>query len=52
MLPDTPDVERVLTAADGVLSALQPGAVVIDMSSISPVVTERLATMVAGRAGR
>ena len=47
MLPDTPDVERVLTAADGVLSTIQKGAVVIDMSSISPVVTERLATLVA-----
>jgi 3-hydroxyisobutyrate dehydrogenase-like beta-hydroxyacid dehydrogenase len=51
MLPDTPDVERVLTAADGVLSALQPGAVVIDMSSISPIVTERLAALVAAKGG-
>ena len=47
MLPDTPDVERVLTGPDGVLSGLQPGAVVIDMSSISPVATEA-----ARRAGR
>ena len=47
MLPDTPDVERVLTGPDGVLSAIQKGAVVIDMSSISPVVTERLAKQVA-----
>ena len=51
MLPDTPDVERVLTASDGVLSALQKGAIVIDMSSISPVVTERLATLVAEKGG-
>jgi 2-hydroxy-3-oxopropionate reductase len=47
MLPDTPDVERVLTGPDGVLSAIQKGTVVIDMSSISPVVTERLAKQVA-----
>ena len=47
MLPDTPDVERVLTGPDGVLSALQNGAIVIDMSSISPVATERLAMAVA-----
>ena len=47
MLPDTPDVERVLTAPNGVLSGLQSGAVVIDMSSISPVATERLAALVA-----
>jgi 2-hydroxy-3-oxopropionate reductase len=46
MLPDTSDVERVLTGADGVLAGLQRGAVVIDMSSISPVATERLAKLV------
>jgi 2-hydroxy-3-oxopropionate reductase len=51
MLPDTPDVERVLTSADGVLSTLQKGALVIDMSSISPVATERLATLVAAKGG-
>ena len=49
MLPDTPDVERVLTGPDGVLSAIQRGAIVIDMSSISPVVTERLAKLVADK---
>jgi 2-hydroxy-3-oxopropionate reductase len=47
MLPDTADVERVLTGPDGVVSGLQAGAVVIDMSSISPVATERLAAQVA-----
>jgi 2-hydroxy-3-oxopropionate reductase len=51
MLPDTPDVEFVLTGANGVLAGLQPGAVVIDMSSISPAATERLATLVAQKGG-
>jgi len=51
MLPDTADVERVITGADGVLAGLQPGGVVIDMSSISPVATERLATTVAEKGG-
>ena len=51
MLPDTPDVERVLIGTDGVLSGLQKGAIVIDMSSISPVATERLATLVAEKGG-
>jgi 2-hydroxy-3-oxopropionate reductase len=51
MLPDTADVERVLTAPDGVLAGLQAGAVVIDMSSISPVATERLAALVAEKGG-
>jgi 2-hydroxy-3-oxopropionate reductase len=49
MVPDTPDVEQVLTGADGVLTALRPGSVVIDMSSISPVATKRLASLVAER---
>jgi 2-hydroxy-3-oxopropionate reductase len=47
MVPDTPDVERVLTGPDGVLTALPPGSVVIDMSSISPVATRALAAAVA-----
>jgi len=46
MLPDTPDVERVL---DEVIPALQPGALVIDMSSISPVVTRTIAARVAAQ---
>ena len=49
MLPDTPDVEHVLTGPDGVLSGVQKGALVIDMSSISPVATERLAAQVAAK---
>jgi 2-hydroxy-3-oxopropionate reductase len=51
MLPDTADVEKVMTGTEGVLAGLQPGAVVIDMSSISPVATERLASMVAAKGG-
>ena len=49
MLPDTPDVELVVAGPDGVLSALQPGSVVIDMSSISPVATRRLSSTVASK---
>lgn len=51
MVPDTPDVELVLTGAEGVLSALKPSTVVIDMSSISPVATRRLAAEVEARGG-
>jgi 2-hydroxy-3-oxopropionate reductase len=43
MLPDSPDVERVLEGPDGVFSALQPGTILIDCSSISPAVARRLA---------
>lgn len=49
MLPDTPDVELVLTGSDGLLTTLQPGAVVIDMSSISPAAARRLATLAASK---
>ena len=51
MLPDTADVESVLVGPNGVLSALRSGAVVIDMSSISPVATRRLAARVADAGG-
>ena len=43
MLPDSPDVERVLAGPEGIFSAVQPGSILIDSSSISPAVTRRLA---------
>ncbi|RUU64260.1 NAD(P)-dependent oxidoreductase, partial [Mesorhizobium sp. M7A.T.Ca.TU.009.01.1.1] len=43
MLPDTPDVERVLLGEDGVLEGLSAGKLVIDMSSISPIATAAFA---------
>jgi len=43
MLPDSPDVEKVLEGPDGIFSALQIGTILIDMSSISPAVARRLA---------
>ena len=36
MVPDTPDVEKVLFGPGGVAEGVQPGTVVINMSSISP----------------
>ena len=47
MLPDGPDVEHVLTAANGVFSAIQPGTVIVDMSTIAPATARRLATAAA-----
>lgn len=43
MLPDTPDVERVLFGETGVASGLTAGKLVIDMSSISPMETQAFA---------
>src|SRR5699024_6771124 len=51
MLPDTPDVDAVLHGEDGVLEALAGGALVIDMSSISPVQTEQFAADVVNAGG-
>ncbi|GAB3915579.1 2-hydroxy-3-oxopropionate reductase [Larkinella terrae] len=36
MLPDSPDVEQVVSGPDGVLEGIQSGALFIDMSTISP----------------
>jgi 2-hydroxy-3-oxopropionate reductase len=43
MLPDSPDVHDVVTGEDGVLEGIKKGALLVDMSTISPVVTEELA---------
>ncbi|WP_427891535.1 2-hydroxy-3-oxopropionate reductase [Kribbella sp. GL6] len=46
MVPDTPDVESVLFAPDGVAEGLRPGSLVIDMSSISPTATIGFAQLI------
>jgi 2-hydroxy-3-oxopropionate reductase len=43
MLPDSPDVEKVLDGPDGVFSALQPGTIIVDTSSIAPAIARKLA---------
>ena len=42
MLPDSPQVEEVLAGEEGVLEGVSEGALIVDMSTISPVVTEEL----------
>lgn len=46
---DTPDVVDVMTGEDGVLSACREGQIVIDNSTISPLVTQDLAKQCAER---
>jgi 2-hydroxy-3-oxopropionate reductase len=46
MLPDTPDVEKVLFGEGGVASALGKGKTVVDMSSISPTETKKFAARI------
>ena len=43
MVPDTPDVEKVLFADDGVARGISPGKTVVDMSTISPLATKEFA---------
>jgi 2-hydroxy-3-oxopropionate reductase len=43
MLPDTPDVEKVLFGPSGVAEGLSKGKTVVDMSSISPIATRSFA---------
>jgi 2-hydroxy-3-oxopropionate reductase len=43
MVPDTPDVERVLFGENGVAASLRKGSIVVDMSSISPIETKLFA---------
>ena len=47
MVPDTPDVERVLFGAAGVAGGLSAGKLVVDMSSISPTATKDFAERIA-----
>jgi 2-hydroxy-3-oxopropionate reductase len=49
MLPDGPDVEEVLTAADGLFAAVQPGTIIIDMSTIAPATARRMASDASAR---
>ncbi len=46
MLPDTPDVERVLFGPHGVTEGLTAGKLLIDMSSISPIATKGFAARI------
>src|SRR6266566_7629846 len=47
MLPASPQVEEVLLGADGVIEGARAGLIVIDMSTISPIVTRTLAARLA-----
>ena len=46
MLPDTPDVEKVLFGAGGIAAGLAKGKTVVDMSSIAPLATKDFAARI------
>ena len=49
MVTATSDVEEVLLGSDGVLDGAKPGTLVIDMSTIAPQATRRMAERLAAR---
>ncbi len=49
MLPDSPQVEEIVEGENGVLEGIKEGALIVDMSTISPVVTRELAEKIEER---
>jgi 2-hydroxy-3-oxopropionate reductase len=47
MLPDGPEVEEVVLGAEGILSGAKAGSLIVDMSSISPLVSQKIAAACA-----
>ena len=52
MLPDGPDVEAVVAGKNGILERATSRTVLIDMSSISPTVSKRIAEILASKNAR
>ena len=48
MLPDSPDVEQVYLADDGVIAGVRAGQLLIDMSSIAPSVARAVSEAASG----
>jgi 2-hydroxy-3-oxopropionate reductase len=49
MLPDSPDVEAVAFGPDGVIENIRPGCTYVDMSTISPTVSQQIAKQCKAR---
>ncbi len=49
MLPDGPEVEEVVLGANGILSGAKHGSLIIDMSSVSPLVSQKIAAACAAK---
>ncbi|MGE3913247.1 MAG: 3-hydroxyisobutyrate dehydrogenase [Chloroflexota bacterium] len=52
MLPSSPHVEEAVLGPGGVLEGMRPGTVLVDMSTIDPLVSKRVAEQVAARGFR
>jgi 2-hydroxy-3-oxopropionate reductase len=49
MLPNSPDVEQVVLGRDGVIEGARAGLVLLDMSTISPLVSQKIGTALAAK---
>jgi len=49
MLPDGPEVEQAVLGPDSVLEGARPGAILVDMSSISPMVSQKVGAACAAK---
>jgi 2-hydroxy-3-oxopropionate reductase len=49
MLPDGPEVEQVILGANGVLEGARPASTVVDMSSINPLVAQKIGKACSAR---
>jgi 2-hydroxy-3-oxopropionate reductase len=49
MVPDGPEVEAAVMGQDGALEGARPGSIVVDMSSISPVVSQKIGAACAAK---
>ena len=49
MLPDGPEVETAVLGPEGVLAGAKPGSILVDMSSISPLVSQSVGAACAER---
>ena len=49
MLPDGPEVEEVVLGPNGILCGAKAGSLIIDMSSISPLVSQKIAAACAAK---
>lgn len=52
MLPNSPDVELVALGRDGIVEGARPGLVYVDMSTISPIVTQKIGEVLGAKGVR
>src|SRR5262245_64409488 len=49
MLPNSPDVEQVALGKDGIIEGAKAGLIFVDMSTISPIVSQKIGKALAAK---